>query len=68
MRLDTDGDGKVSKQEAGDLPEFVFDRMDANSDGVIEKSEIEAARQRRSSGGGFDGPGGVPPGGGPGGN
>ena len=67
---DKDGDGKVSRDEAPEFMQSFFDRMDANSDGLIDKAEADAARQRMQSGGGggpggpggFGGGGGGPPG------
>jgi Ca2+-binding EF-hand superfamily protein len=44
--LDTDGDGKVSKAEATALGQKMFQRVDANSDGVITKEELKAARPK----------------------
>ncbi len=60
MASDADGDGRVSKAEAPEQMAQFFDRMDANSDGFIDKDEIaEAARRRaerqRSSGGSSSG-------------
>ena len=55
MARDTDGDGKVSREEAGESR--FFDRMDADSDGFVTKAEIENMAQqfgggRRGAGGG----------------
>lgn len=61
MQFDKDGDGKVSKDEAPERMQSFFDRMDPNSDGFIDKAEIDAMRSR------FGGGGGRPGGGGPGG-
>jgi HlyD family secretion protein len=60
MANDKDGDGKVSREEAPEAMQGFFDRLDANTDGFVDKAEADAARQRMQSGGG---PGG-PPGGG----
>jgi hypothetical protein len=51
MSNDSNGDGKVSREEAGGLPENVFDAIDQNKDGFLDKSETDAARQRRGGGG-----------------
>ena len=41
-QLDTDGDGKVSKEEAPEPMRGRFDSMDTNGDGFIDRSEHEA--------------------------
>ncbi|MBW3538813.1 MAG: HlyD family efflux transporter periplasmic adaptor subunit [Planctomycetes bacterium] len=68
---DTNGDGKITREEAPARMAEGFDRLDANSDGAIERDEfINAMRQRTQQGGGPGGagPGGAGPGGaGPGG-
>ena len=51
---DSDGDGKISKDEAPEHIKRFFDRMDKNKDGVIEESEVGGRR------GGGDRSGGVP--------
>jgi Ca2+-binding EF-hand superfamily protein len=43
-KLDTDGDGSVSKEEFLRVHEERFTKMDTNGDGVISKEEIEAAK------------------------
>ena len=62
MARDTDGDGKVSKEEAGEQMGRFFGRMDADSDGFVTKAEIENMAQqfggRRGGGGGRGGAGG----------
>ena len=60
MARDTDGDGKVSREEAGESR--FFDRMDADSDGFVTKAEIENMAQQ--FGGGRRGAGGRGAGGG----
>lgn len=40
--IDADGDGKISKEEAPDRMKQNWDRLDRNSDGVIDKEEQEA--------------------------
>ena len=59
---DTDGDGKLTKEEAGSPYSYFFDRVDTDSDGFISESEadvsIKSMKARMSSGGGFGGGGG----------
>ena len=45
-RLDKDGDGKVTKAEAGDAP--WFEKVDRNSDGVIDTEEASKLAGARS--------------------
>ncbi|MEM7011977.1 MAG: hypothetical protein AAF585_10885 [Verrucomicrobiota bacterium] len=62
-RMDANGDGKISSDEA---PEFIWERMsaaDANGDGAVTIEEMQARRAARDAeraaggGGGFDGKG-----------
>ncbi|MFS8111373.1 EF-hand domain-containing protein [Rhizobium jaguaris] len=39
-RIDTDGNGQISKQEAEDAANKFFDRMDRNHDGVISLDDM----------------------------
>lgn len=47
-RLDSDGDGKISKAEAASNPRTNenFEKNDANGDGFIDKSEMQSSMQR----------------------
>ncbi|MBZ9774963.1 EF-hand domain-containing protein [Mesorhizobium sp. CO1-1-8] len=45
QRLDTDGDGVISKDEILAARERLFKRLDRNGDGVIDEKEMETARQ-----------------------
>ncbi len=56
-RLDKNGDGKISKDEAPDRMKENFDRLDANKDGFIGLDEFG-----RGSAGPGGRPGGTPPG------
>lgn len=59
MSQDKNQDGKLSKDEVDERMLPMFDRLDANSDGSIDKSEIEAAAARMGGGrGGRGGPSG----------
>ncbi|UPT61557.1 MAG: signal transduction protein [Hyphomonadaceae bacterium JAD_PAG50586_4] len=42
---DTNGDGRVSRDEALAAPYRGFDRLDANNDGVISSQEMQAVRR-----------------------
>ena len=44
-RFDTDGDGKVSKEEFKGRPEM-FDRLDADKDGYVTPEELKAMREQ----------------------
>jgi Ca2+-binding EF-hand superfamily protein len=69
-RLDRDGDGKISKEEAPDRMKEGFDRIDTNGDGKIELAEFRemAARlggRRPEPGAAPNDPARTPPAGGP---
>jgi hypothetical protein len=52
MDQDTDGDGKISKDEAQGRFKENFERNDTNADGFVDEAEIAAMRERfRSEGG-----------------
>lgn len=44
QRVDTNGDGAVSKDEMIAAREHAFKKLDRNGDGVIDEKEIEGAR------------------------
>ena len=43
-KVDTDGDGKVSKEEFMAKHEKMFTKMDADGDGYLSKEEMKKAR------------------------
>ncbi|RWA64579.1 EF-hand domain-containing protein [Mesorhizobium sp.] len=45
QRVDTNGDGAITKDEIMAARERMFTRLDRNGDGVIDEKEIETARQ-----------------------
>ncbi len=53
---DSDGDGKLTRDEAGTPYSFFFDRIDTDGDGMLSQVEADASlkqiRQRRQQGGG----------------
>ncbi len=57
MESDADGDGKISKSEAPERMAKHFDRLDANSDGQLDQTELKrlaekiAARAAKATGG-----------------
>ena len=59
---DTDGDGKLTKDEAGSPYTFFFDRIDTDSDGFLSAAEadksIQQMKKRMQGGGGGGGFGG----------
>ena len=44
---DSDGDGRVSKEEAPERMQRFFDRIDSNGDGMLDQDELEEMRSRR---------------------
>jgi hypothetical protein len=44
--LDQDGDDAISKAEVTAMREKMFARIDTNSDGMVDREEIEDARER----------------------
>jgi Ca2+-binding EF-hand superfamily protein len=49
-RVDTDGDGKVSRAEALAAAEAAFARADANGDGFVTPEEMKAAHKSHRGG------------------
>jgi hypothetical protein len=49
--LDTNGDGKIQKDEAPDRMKEMFDRMDSDQDGSLDLEELRAMRRRGGRGG-----------------
>ena len=47
MRADADGDGRISRAEFLSGDSRMFDRLDADENGVIEPAELDAAVERR---------------------
>ena len=43
-RMDSNGDGKVSKEEFVSAPTMLFDKVDADKNGELDAKELEAAR------------------------
>lgn len=46
-KMDANGDGTVTKEEARDFHEGRFDKMDANGDGKVTKDEAKARMKER---------------------
>ncbi|XBQ16261.1 MAG: EF-hand domain-containing protein [Oceanicaulis sp.] len=46
-RVDTDGDGRISRSEFVEAPHPLFDRLDADANGVVTAAEIDAAMEAR---------------------
>ncbi len=63
-RLDQNGDGGISKDEAPEFLKGNFDETDANKDGKLDREEMRSAAERRFGGRGPGGPGGRRPEGG----
>jgi Ca2+-binding EF-hand superfamily protein len=51
MQYDSNGDGAVSRDEAPEFLQSMFERSDTNGDGKIDSGEIAAMRERFRSGG-----------------
>ena len=49
IKLDTDGDGRISRAEAAAQPKFAerFDQADGNRDGYVVRSELRASAEKR---------------------
>ncbi len=55
-QMDTNGDGKLQKDELPERMQLMFDRLDANGDGALDGEEIQAMRRGGRRGPGQDRP------------
>ena len=46
QKMDTNGDGQVSKDEFVNARGAMFDKMDTNGDGILQDSERQAAHEK----------------------
>ncbi|SIN86561.1 EF-hand domain-containing protein [Vannielia litorea] len=44
-RIDSNGDGRISRAEVDTLRLMIFDRMDADGNAVLTRAEVEAAQE-----------------------
>jgi Ca2+-binding EF-hand superfamily protein len=49
MQFDKDGDGSVSKAEVPERMQGIFDRADANTDGLLTRDELTQASEKQQS-------------------
>ncbi|MFN6130768.1 MAG: HlyD family efflux transporter periplasmic adaptor subunit [Planctomycetota bacterium] len=68
QRMDTNSDGKLSKEEVAgeERMKSAFTEYDTNQDGSVDSKELAAGMKKRMASMGAGGPGGGGPGGGPG--
>lgn len=55
MQMDTNGDGKLSREELPERMAGLMERLDTNGDGMLDKAELEAMAQRFQGRGGEGG-------------
>lgn len=51
MRLDANGDGRITRDEMRAQADRRFDRLDTNKDGAIDRTELQAQRAMGRAGG-----------------
>lgn len=49
-RIDTDGDGRISRSEAPPQMQSFFERIDGNADGFLDRAELSTMRQMMQQG------------------
>jgi len=47
LRMDTNKDGKISREEAMGLIAMMFDELDLNKDGFLDRAELRKEAERR---------------------
>jgi len=52
LNMDANGDGQITKDEVPERMQGIFDRIDTNSDGVLDKEELKVVAERLRAAGG----------------